>query len=208
MACFSLEITRFGVVLSSSPMANPLDMISYLFGVSIIDRDDVLYIEDRRPTFMMFLSVAFALVVVVIAAWTWFTSGIRIDIFSVGLAVVAFGAAAYFCSRGNYKETYVFNKKTDTFTFTRRSLLNKDELEGSASQFRAVQVELRTGTSDDDREYYMVALLCQGLLFGQSDTQILREDPPMLNTRTTANRIANAIAKFLDIPRRGTIDVL
>lgn len=189
-------------------MANPLDMISYLFGVSIIARDDVLYIEDRRPTFKMLLSVVFALAVVVIAAWTWLTSGLKLDVFTLGLPVGAFGAAGYFCTRGNYKETYVFNKKTDSFTFTRRSLLNKDELEGSASQFRAVQVELRTGTSDDDREYYMVALLCQGLLFGQSDTQILREDPPMLNTRATANRIANAISKFLDIPRRGTIDVL
>lgn len=189
-------------------MTNPLDMINYLFGVSIIAGDEALYIEDRRPTFKMFVSVAFAIAVVVIAAWTWLTSGIAIDVFSVGLAVVTFGTAAYFCTRGNYRETYVFNKKTDSFIFTRQSVFNKDELEGSASQFRAVQVELRTGSGDDGREYYMVALLCQGLLFGQSDTQILREDPPMLNTRATANRIANAIAKFLDIPRRGTVEVL
>jgi hypothetical protein len=189
-------------------MANPVDMVKYLFGVSIVAGDDVLFIEDRRPTFMMFLSVAFAITVVVIAGWTWFTSGIKIDVFTVGLTVVAFGAAAYFCTRGNYRETYIFNRKTDSFVFTRQSVLNKDVLEGSASQFRAVQVELRTGSGNDDREYYMVALLCQGLLFGQSDTQILREDPPMLNTRATANRIANAISKFLDIPRRGTVEVI
>jgi hypothetical protein len=86
--------------------------------------------------------------------------------------------------------------------------MNKDVLEGSASQFRAVQVELKTGASDDDREYYMVALLCQGPLFGQSETQVLREDPPMLNTRATANRIASAISKFLDIPRQGVVEVI
>jgi hypothetical protein len=189
-------------------MANPIDMIKYLFGVSIIARDDVLFIEDRRPTFKMLLSVGLAVAVVVIAGWTWFTSGLKIDIFSVGLTVAAILAAAYFCTRGNYRETYIFNKKTDSFIFTRQSVFNRDVLEGSASQFRAVQVELKTGSGDDDREYYMVALLCQGLLFGQSDTQILREDPPMLNTRATANRIANAIAKFLDIPKQGVVEVL
>ena len=190
-------------------MANPLDMIKYLFGVSIVAGDDVLFIEDRRPTFKMFLSVAFAIAVVLIAAWTGFTSGLKIDAFNVALTVVVFGTAAYFCTRGNYRETYVFNKKTDSFVFTRQSVFKKDELEGSASQFRAVQVELRGADSRDDRrQYYMVALLCQGPLFGQSDTQILREDPPMLNTRATANRIANAISKFLDIPRQGTVEVL
>jgi len=189
-------------------MANPIDMVKYLFGVRIVARDEVLYIEDRRPTFKMFLSIAFAVAVVVIAAWTWFTSGIRFDMFTIGVTVVPFAAAANFCIRGNYKETYIFNKTTDSFIFTRQSVMNKDVLEGSASQFRAVQVELKTGASDDDREYYMVALLCQGPLFGQSETQVLREDPPMLNTRATANRIASAISKFLDIPRQGVVEVI
>jgi hypothetical protein len=189
-------------------MVNPIDMVNYLFGVTIVARNEVLYIEDRRPTLKMFLSIAFLLAVTVVAGWTWLTAGLKADVFTIGTAVVAFAAALYFCAKGNYRETYVFNKKTDTFLFTRQSLLNKDRLEGSASQFRAVQVELRTGTGDDDREYYMVALLCQGMLFGQSETQILREDPPMLNTRATANRIASAISKFLDIPRQGGVEVL
>ena len=57
-------------------------------------------------------------------------------------------------------------------------------------------------------EIYMVALLNGGMLFGQSDTQILREDPPFLNSRATESRIAAAIAKFLNIPREGVVDVL
>jgi hypothetical protein len=181
------------------------DMINYLCGVTIVDHDDVLYIEDRRPTWTMVLSFGGLVAVVAIAAWTWFTIGLKLDVFTVGLPMAAFAVAAYFCITGNYREMYVFNKKTDSFTFTRQSMMNSDVLEGSASQFRAVQVERR---ASDDSEIYMVALLCQGLLLGQSDTQILRENPPLLNSRETESRIASAIARFLGVPREGVVDVL
>jgi hypothetical protein len=62
--------------------------------------------------------------------------------------------------------------------------------------------------SRSGREIYMVALLRQGLLFGQSDTQILRQNPPLWSSRRTEGRIANAIGKFLNIPREGVVDVL
>ena len=190
-------------------MANPLDMINYLFGVRIIVRDEVLYIEDRRPTFAVGASIGAVVVVIAFAAWGWWTRTIVLDWFTGVITIAPVIVALFFLIKGNYREVYVFNKRTDSFTFTRQSVLRRDVLEGSASQFRAVQVELRTSDGDDDRrEYYMVALLCQGPLFGQSDTQILRESPPLLNTRATANRIASAISKFLDIPRQGVVEVL
>jgi hypothetical protein len=189
-------------------MANPVDMVKYLFGVRIIARDEVLYIEDRRPTFKTFIAWVFVSAIIAVAGWGWLSGSLKIDAISMTGSGVALAIALYFTVRSNFRETYVFNKKADSFVFTRQSLLRKDEIEGSASQFRAVQVELRTRHAGDDREYYMVALLCQGPLFGQSQTQILREDPPMLNTRASANCIASAISKFLGIPRQGVVEVL
>ena len=205
-------------------MANPLDMINYLFGVMIVDKDNVLYIEDRRPTQAVGFSIAAVLLVFVIATWTWVTKSLVFDLYTICITAIPTAVALFFLVRNNFREVYMFNKSTDTFTFTRQSILRKDVLEGSASQFRAVQVLKRIG---DDRDFgdivsdqitntdsrsgrvtYSVALMNGGPLFGQSDTQILRESPPLLSLRSTERRIAAAIAKFLNIPSEGVIDVL
>jgi hypothetical protein len=205
-------------------MANPLDMLNYIAGVTIINKDDVLYIEDRRPTQKMGLSLGGFLAVLAIAVWSWLSDGVTLDAFRLTIILIPFVVALYFITTNNFREIYIFNKKTDSFSFTRQSVFRKDVLEGSASQFRAVQVEKRIG---DDRDFgdivsdgirgtdsrggmesYMVALMCQGLLFGQSDTQILRENPPLLSLRKTEVRIAKAISKFLGIPSEGVVDAL
>lgn len=200
------------------------DMMNYLFGVWIVAQDDVLYIEDRRPTQKMGLSVGGIIVIGTFASWAWLKDVLIVDAYTITLTLAPVVVALFFIVRGNFREVYVFNKKTDSYTFTRQSVLRKDVLEGSASQFRAVQIEkrirddrdatslvgdmlLKTDSRSGD-EVYMVALLLDGLLFGQSDTQILREDPPFLNFRSTENRIANAIGKFLNIPREGVVDLL
>lgn len=205
-------------------MANPLDMINYLFGVTIVASDESLYIEDRRPAQGLGFSMIALVVVGSIVGWGWLTRNIVFDEFTIALTAVPIAVTLFFLVKNNFREVYIFNKKTDSFSFRRQSVFRNDELEGSASQFRAVQVLKRVG---DDRDFsdlvsdqfmktdsrsgrvtYSAALMCQGPLFGQSDTQILRESPPLLSLRRTERRIAAAIAKFLNIPSEGVIDVL
>src|SRR6185503_9592680 len=100
-------------------MANPLDMINYLFGVRIIVRDEVLYIEDRRPTFAVGASIAAVVVVIAFAAWGWWTRTIVLDWFTGVVPIAPVIVALFFLIKGNYREVYVFNKRTDSFTFTR-----------------------------------------------------------------------------------------
>ncbi len=193
------------------------NIINYLVGVTIYDRNDVLVIEDRRPNRNLFLSVLALvaslcfLVVGAVNLWKDTGIGIRLDGYKFAFVGVALVAALVFAIRETFREVYVFDKPHDTYIFTRHSLLNKDVLEGSLSQFRAVQIERRT--NEDSETYsktytYMVALLMEGLLLGQSDTQILREQPPLFNSKAAENRIAAAIAKFLNIERQGVVDVL
>jgi len=205
-------------------MASPLDMINYLFGVTIVDKDDALYIEDRRPTQAVGLSIGALVLVWAVATWSWMSEAMVIDWYTISLTAAPVVVALYFLVKNNFREIYVFNKKTDSFSFTRQSLFRKDVLEGSASQFRAVQVLKRIA---DDRDFtelvsdqftntdsrsgritYAAALMCGGPLFGQSETQILREKPPLLSLRRSERRIAAAISKFLNIPSEGVIDVL
>src|SRR3982751_6881973 len=117
-------------------MANPLEMINHLAGVTIVVKDDVLYIEDRRPTQKMGLSVGGFLAVVSIAIWSYLINGVTVDAFRLTIILIPFAVALYFITMNNFREIYIFNKKTDSFSFTRQSVFRKDVLEGSASQFR------------------------------------------------------------------------
>ncbi len=185
------------------------NLINYICGVWIVSRDDVLVIEDRRPTLRTALAFGLLIALIVVMAQSWLAHNLKFDAWTISLFAAIFVVAVFLAVKDNFREVYVFNKKTDTFTFTRQSVLNKDVLEGSASQFRAVQVERRvTKGGSFDKTTYMVALLVGGMLFGQSDTQVLRETPPFLNFLSTEKRIANAIAKFLAIPLQSVVDVL
>ena len=188
------------------------NLINHICGVWIVARDEVLIIEDRRPTLRTALSFGALLIVLAFAVWSWLTGTLKLDGINIFFFAFVVIVALIFAFKDNFREVYVFNKKTDTYTFTRQSILRKDVLEGSASQFRAVQIERRRteGNNDQiDTEKYMVALLMQGMLLGQSDTQILRETPPFLNSLEAERRIAAAISKFLNIPRQGgVVDVL
>ena len=181
------------------------DIIDYLFPVYIIRRDDTLSIEDRRPTLATTISgLAFAGFLLGAVA-TIFFYGFTGEVgYWLGPAAGWF-VALLFAINGTFREIYVFDKTSDTYIFTRQSVLKKDVLQGSLSQFRAVQVECRT---DDDDSNYMVALLMQGMLLGQPDTQILRENPPAFNSYDVEVRIAGAISSFLNIERQDDIDVL
>ena len=204
-------------------MANPMDMINYLFGVTIVTDQDVLYVEDRRPTMKMTLAVCGMLGLVVLVAWGWATNRLIVDSVTIPFIAGAFLGTSYFIVKGNFRETYVFNKKSDSYTFTRESIMKKDIIEGSSSQFGAVEVQKKARDSSGlggidlnhfvridslgENYIYSVVLLMQGMLLGRSDTQILRDDPPIFSSQAAEERIASAIAKFLGIPRKGVVDV-
>ena len=81
-------------------------------------------------------------------------------------------------------------------------------IQGSASQFRAAEVIKQTVHSENSTSYIYSATLLQepGLLLGMDETQRLREDPPIYNRYETEERIANAIADFLNITNNYEVD--
>ena len=174
-------------------------MIDWLIGVKIIKRTGSLIIEDRRPTWPMLLSIVGAFVFSVIFGLRFlFGSAAGVDSFgmwSLGLAAIVCVALSF---RGTLREVYVFDKVSDTYRFTRRYIYKKDVIEGTISQFRGVGV--RTDEVDESTKHAVV-LRQDGLLLGASPEQPIRESKPALNFWNTEARIAQAIHKFLDIPR-------
>lgn len=178
-----------------------LRFFNYLFPVKIIRLDDVLIIEDRRPTATLFWS---GLIGILTLAFTIYAA---VGLISLGFLwlVLVFGGLAIFligyCLTRNFREIYVFDKAKDTYIFTRQSAFKKDSIQGALSQFRAVQVQRKEVSGDNStQEIYHVALLEQGgLLFGSSGTQVLREEPPVFNSFEAESRIASAISSFLNV---------
>lgn len=176
---------------------------NYLFPVKIIRLDDVLIIEDRRPTAALFVSGLVGILTL------GFIIPATVELISLGFlwVVLVFGGMGIFligyCLTRTFREIYVFDRAKDTYTFTRQSAFKKDVIEGALSRFRAVQVQRKEVSGESGtQEIYHVALLEQGgLLFGSSGTQLLREDPPIFNSFEAESRIAGAITSFLSVRR-------
>ncbi|MEP6850010.1 MAG: hypothetical protein ABI999_14220 [Acidobacteriota bacterium] len=185
-----------------------LVILDYIFPVYIIRREEVLVIEDRRPTRTMFFSIAGLLAIVAFGIWGWFSHRVVLDTFTFTLFGGAVAVALFFCIRGNFRETYIFDKSKDTYFFTRQSVFKKDVIQGSASQFRAVEViDKVTYTDDDEVHTFHAALLQQpGLLLGTDETVILRESAPIYNRRQTEERIARVLSSFLDVTNVGQVE--
>src|SRR5262245_9423603 len=162
-------------------------ILDFIFPVYIINRDQVLSIEDRRPTRNMFLSMLGLLVVIAFAAWGWFSHTLIID----GLTLTLFGAllvaALYFCLRGTFRELYIFDKKTHTYTFIRQSVLKKDIVQGAASLYQSVEVLCEEEQKDSWTVYHYHTALLQdpSMLFGADEVQKLRESKPIYNREQT-----------------------
>lgn len=171
------------------------DIIDYTFPVYIIRRDDTLSIEDRRPTYNTFVSGLCVLLFGLGAAITFLFSGLHEAAYWIGPAV-GWLVSLLFAIKGTFREIYVFDKPSDTYILTRQNVFRKDVIQGSLSQIGAVRIE---GSESDDDNPYNIALLMQGMLLGQSDTQILRENPPVFNNYEIESRIADAISSFLNI---------
>jgi len=185
------------------------DIIDYILPVYIIRRDEVLSIEDRRPTTDMLLSGAGAFILIWLAGQTTYWAFSEETLFKFAIpAVAAAGYLIYRVLTRTFREIYVFDKTKDTYWFTRQSVLRKEVIQGSASQFRAAEV-IRKTVSSEDGSYctYQAALLQQpGLLLGTDETQILREDVPIYNRQVTEERIASAISRFLNITNNYEVD--
>lgn len=174
-------------------------MIDWLVGVRIIHRPECLYIEDRRPTWPMLLSVVgFAIFFGAFALQL-----LRIDFGLDSFGMWSAGIAALVCLglsfRGTIREEYIFDKPTDSYRFTRRYLYKKEVIEGTLTQFRGAGVKTFTG---DDSESYSVTLHQGGMFLGGAGDQLLRESTPIMNSWDTEAGIANAIQDFLKIPRQ------
>lgn len=176
------------------------NVIDYLFGVYIYDRGDMLVIEDRRPTAGIFISLVgiacIVLFLLVSAALSLF--GLGFDVWTgtgafAGL-IATFTVMFLFSLGGTLREVYTFDKANDTYRFTRRGIFRSDVLEGSASQFCGVRIDQR---NTDEDSVYMVTLLLGGMLFGQSEAQPLREDPPIFNSYHREAKIAEAISRVI-----------
>jgi hypothetical protein len=187
------------------------DIADFLLPVRIIKRDNVLWIEDRRPTKDMLLSAGGAVILVWLVAQVayWALSEANMFKFVVPGVAVA-GYLIYRVLTRTFREIYVFDKTKDTYWFTRQSVLKKEVIQGSASQFRAAEVLKKTVSNDDGTSYtYHAALLQEpGLLLGTDETQVLREEDPVYNSHRTEARIVAAIASFLNITNNNTVDTL
>lgn len=200
------------------------DILDYLFPVYIVNRDDVLVIEDRRPTSSMFFSVLLLLAAIVVAIWGWLSATLKLDALSFITMGGILGAALYFCIRGTVREVYVFDRSKDTYIFTRQGVFKKDVIQGSASQFRAAEVLRQISKNDDNYinesllkksnsfwvSYIYRAALLQNpeLLLGTDEIQILREQAPIFSSHKVETRTVAAIASFLKITDNGTVDSL
>ena len=173
-----------------------------LFQVFITDRDDVLYIEDRRPTPLLLSSglgaIGFIIFTVYQLIFVGFGAGlwVIVGMGTVGLILAGMAMSIIF------REIYIFDRPTDTFTFTRQSVFKKDVVEGTLSQFRAVQVEKQHVRNTTN---YNVVLLQQGPFLSGADTYILRENQPLVESLEAESKIATAISEFLKIERLDTL---
>jgi hypothetical protein len=179
-------------------------MANWLVGVRIMVRPDQLIIQDRRPTWPMFLSGLGAIAFPVIFVLRYlFGDEVSVDSFgmwSIGVAALVCIGLSF---RGTIGEQYIFDRTSDTYQFARRFIYKKEVIEGTLAQFRGVGV-VTTVTEDTDgnsTEKHSVVLRQDGLLFGASPNQPIRESKPALNFWNTEARIAQAIHKFLNIPR-------
>ncbi len=183
--------------------------LSRFFPIYIYPQPDTLVIEDRRPSNGLLLLIVFAALWLLIAVVT-LTPLIAQDVYwPVAIFLLP---APIFVIPGlllAYGAEYIFDKGQDTYRFSRKSALKSSATqEGLLSQIRAVQIERRLLPQSDDggtREAFRVVLLLQqGMLFGSPDTVPLREDT-LFNHYESEVRIANAVAKFLDLPGPDTV---
>ncbi len=186
-------------------------MVNYLFRVFIRENAGVLTIVDSRPSSRQLIFSAGG---IGFLGFTLFSIWELIDSQFYGFIPIFIGASIFLIIKAllaPFREIYIFDKNTDTYTFVRRSLIKSQTEQGSLSQFRAIQIERRFVEDEyTESETFHIALLKnEGLLFGSPSRVIFREESsqPIFSNLSTEFRIAEAIEKFLDFSPTEVIDV-
>ncbi len=172
---------------------NIRERFAFLIPVRIIRRPESLTIFDYRPTFMMFLALAFALffavsLVLLVFKYEVFDS---FALWAIGLFLVG---SLFFVFRGTIREVYNFDKSSDSYTFVRQFIYRREVIQGAMSQFTGARVKT---VEDDESVSYFVVLNQEGMFLTGVSEQTLREEVPIFNTFDSEARIANAISGFI-----------
>jgi len=182
-----------------------------IFPVRIERQNLLLVIKDTRPSDIFLLSVVIAAGSLVITAFVFrplIASGIYWPFLLFFLPAPIFIVKALISP---LRATHIFDKSSDVYSFTTRSILKSSSMEGSVSQIRGAQVERRVNSNPETNEttenYRAVLLLKQGLLFGSSDVQPLREDSTMGAYYDIEAEIASAITNYLALDMAEVVDL-
>jgi len=172
-------------------------MIAERFGfiapLWIVKRPESLTIVDYRPTFTMFLTVAGFVVLLIgfVLVFLKIDTAVSFGLWAIGIPAAC---CVIFLFRGTIRETYYFDRTTDSYSFVRQFIHRREVIEGAMSQFTGAYV--KTEENDDSTSYY-VMLKQDGLFMTGATEQALRENVPIFNSFDREARIANAISGFL-----------
>lgn len=169
------------------------EKFGFLIPLRIIRRPESLTIFDYRPTFIMFLAMAFALFLVTSLILLIFKFEL-IDSFAIWAIGLFLVGCVVFMFRGTIREVYNFDKSSDSYTFVRQFIHRREVIHGSLSQFTGARVKT---VEDDESESYFVVLDQEGMFLTGVSEQTLREEVPIFNSFDSEARIASAISGFL-----------
>ncbi len=169
------------------------EKFGFLIPLRIIRRPESLTIFDYRPTFIMFLAMAFALFLATSLILLIFKFEL-IDSFAMWAIGLFLVGSVVFMFRGTVREVYNFDKTSDSYTFVRQFIHRREVIQGSLSQFTGARVKT---VEDDDSESFFVVLNQEGMFLTGASEQILREEVPIFNSFDSEARIATAISGFL-----------
>jgi len=165
----------------------------FVIPLKIIRRPESLTIFDYRPTFIMFLAMAFSLFLAGSLVLLIFKFNV-VDSFAMWAIGLFLVGSVVFMFRGTVREVYNFDKTSDSYTFVRQFIHRREVIQGSLSQFTGARVKT---VEDDDSESFFVVLNQEGMFLTGASEQILREEVPIFNSFDSEARIATAISGFL-----------
>jgi hypothetical protein len=183
--------------------------VTDVFLIRIHKFTDALKIEDRRPDFDLVATWGGFVASMALFVWVGLPSIKAESYLPVALITVAILYLAYRSATRYFRSVYGFDKSRNKYVFFRQALSKKDVIEGTLDEFSAVQVEHAVVEArHGDHNLYRVGLvLCGGLTLGRGSSLYLREKPPLISNFGPEERMASAIAKFLNIRNDGEVEV-
>ena len=161
------------------PIEKISNMIAFAKPLRIIARPERLVIQDYRPTMLMLIAAAGAVVMAVLFVGFLVQAGVGVDSFGFWVLLALSLMCLAVASRGTVREVYVFDRTTDTYRFVRQYVYKKEVIEGALSQFTGARVETHT---HEDGKSYTVVLRQEGMFLTGVPEQSLRDEVPVLNS--------------------------